>query len=139
MSRVLKRVPLDFDWPMHKIWPGYRMGICDDDCENCRKFARLIGKELGEEDCPDFKIPVPSGEGYQMWETTSEGSPISPVFKTPEELAAWLAANNASTFADRTATYEEWLTMITGTGWSMSAAIINGEMISGVEYIGRKG
>jgi hypothetical protein len=33
----------------------------------------------------------PSGDGYQLWETVSEGSPISPVFATPEELADWLA------------------------------------------------
>lgn len=28
----------------------------------------------------------PEGEGYQLWETTSEGSPISPVFETLEAL-----------------------------------------------------
>lgn len=35
----------------------------------------------------------PFGEGYQLWETFSEGSPISPVFKTPEELADWLVSS----------------------------------------------
>jgi hypothetical protein len=32
----------------------------------------------------------PTGEGWQLWETTSEGSPSSPVFTSSEELAAWL-------------------------------------------------
>lgn len=32
----------------------------------------------------------PSGTGWQLWETTSAGSPISPVFATGEELARWL-------------------------------------------------
>lgn len=32
----------------------------------------------------------PTGEGWQLWETVSEGSPISPVFATAEELAQWL-------------------------------------------------
>lgn len=32
----------------------------------------------------------PTGEGWQLWESVSEGSPISPVFGTAEELAQWL-------------------------------------------------
>lgn len=34
----------------------------------------------------------PEGEGWQLWETVSEGSPISPVFSTPEELAEWMSS-----------------------------------------------
>ena len=33
-----------------------------------------------------------------MYEDTSEGTPISPAFETPEELARWLADNGASAF-----------------------------------------
>lgn len=33
----------------------------------------------------------PVGEGWQLWETVSEGSPISPVFAMSEELAAWMS------------------------------------------------
>lgn len=33
----------------------------------------------------------PTGDGWQLWESVSEGSPISPVFATAEELAQWLA------------------------------------------------
>lgn len=57
-------------------------------------------------------IEPPKGEGYQMWETTSEGSPTSPVCKTPEELAKWLFENKASTFGPETTSYETWLSMI---------------------------
>jgi hypothetical protein len=46
---------------------------------------------------------------YQMYETTSEGTPISPVFDNIEDLAHWLADNNATTFAYDTASYEWWL------------------------------
>lgn len=53
----------------------------------------------------------PKGEGFQLWETTSEGSPVSPVYKTLDELCAW-AAENASTFADNKATAEEWKKML---------------------------
>ena len=59
---------------------------------------------------------------YQMYESTSEGTPISPVMETPEELARWLADHGASTFASFTATYEEWLPTCKG-GWAPSMVI----------------
>lgn len=34
----------------------------------------------------------PKGEGWQLWETVSEGSPISPVFPDAEGLAQWMAS-----------------------------------------------
>ncbi|WP_394831687.1 hypothetical protein LVJ94_34760 [Pendulispora rubella] len=37
--------------------------------------------------------PPPPGVGWQLWETVSEGSPISPVFATSNELVDWLCAN----------------------------------------------
>lgn len=36
-------------------------------------------------------IEPPAGDGWQLWETVSEGSPISPVFATAEELAGWMS------------------------------------------------
>jgi hypothetical protein len=52
----------------------------------------------------------PLGDGYQLWETTSEGSPISPIFKTLDDLCEW-SEKNAYTFAHYTATKEEWKNM----------------------------
>lgn len=70
---------------------------------------------------------------YQMYETTSEGTPISPVMDSPEALARWLVDNKASAFADQTASYEAWLRICNG-GYAPSAAIVDGRgMISGVE------
>jgi len=54
--------------------------------------------------------------GWQMWEEVSEGSPISPVCQSPEELARWLADNGASAGGNSTATYEQWLAMIAQGG-----------------------
>ena len=76
----------------------------------------------------------PEGDGWQMWETTSEGSPISPVFATPEDLARWLADTGASAFGSQGATYEQWLGMIVGPGCSVGSVVLaGGRMISGVE------
>jgi hypothetical protein len=81
----------------------------------------------------------PGGEGWQMWETTSKGSPMSPVFATPEELAKWLSDSGASSFGSDTATYDQWLAMI-GAGWAMSAVNMNDGrgLISGVEACQRR-
>jgi hypothetical protein len=53
----------------------------------------------------------PVGEGFQLWETTSEGSPTSPVFSTIEALCDWCAVN-ATTFGSHKATAEKWRTML---------------------------
>ena len=53
----------------------------------------------------------PAGSGYQLWETTSEGSPISPVFETLDELCKF-AAKNCSTFGQNKATVAEWREML---------------------------
>lgn len=56
---------------------------------------------------PDF--PAEQRTHFQMYENTTEGTPISPVCATPEELAHWLADNDASASGHLTATYEQWL------------------------------
>lgn len=63
----------------------------------------------------------PVGDGYQIWETVSEGSPVSPVFATPEELADWMVANDDSITRDATRT--QWLAFIRGPGWAPSLAL----------------
>jgi len=74
----------------------------------------------------------PIGDGWQMWETVSEGSPISPVFKTPEELARWLADTGASSCGTRTASYDQWLSMIR-QGWAPTMIGRGSTLVSGVE------
>lgn len=69
---------------------------------------------------------------YMMYESTSEGTPISPAFATPEELAHWLADTGASSFADFTATYEQWLAAIKA-GSAVSAVLDSTGLRSGVE------
>ncbi len=73
-----------------------------------------------------------------MYEDTSEGTPISPAFATPEELARWLADNGASSFGSMTATYEQWLATCR-RGYSVGAVYTpQTGLISGVEYEGQR-
>lgn len=87
------------------------------------KFEPLL-----EEEMPQFKNP----SHYQMYETTTEGTPISPVIEAPEALAQWLVDNEASAFAGQPASYGAWLEICRGKP-AISGVITRGEIINGVE------
>ena len=69
------------------------------------------------------------GEGWQMWETVSEGSPVSPVCRTTEELARYMELNPWSI---QKATYDQWLKMITNGGYACSMVVVDGVCYPGV-------
>lgn len=69
---------------------------------------------------------------YVMYEDTSEGTPLTPGFKTIEELARWCADHGVSAFGSMTATYEQWLATCK-KGCAPSLIIQGGKMRSGVE------
>lgn len=87
-------------------------------------------------DPADYMPDWPDAERthLQMYETTTEGTPKSPVFETPEELARWLADNNVSTFATMKTSYENWLKMIK-VGYSIGGMMTSNVTgpISGVD------
>lgn len=96
-------------------------------------YAEYDGQRPVPEDyMPDW--PESERTHWQMYENTTEGTPISPVCETPEQLARWLADNGASAFGYQTATYERWLGMIL-RGWAPSMVVENGEVKSGVEFV----
>ncbi|MDL2279851.1 hypothetical protein LJC15_04215 [Desulfovibrio sp. OttesenSCG-928-G11] len=83
----------------------------------------------------DFMPEWPEHERthLMMYETCSEGTPISPVFEKPEDLAHWLADNNASAFGNMTASYDEWLATI-NCGFAPSMVLTGGgTLMSGVQ------
>ncbi|WP_435109796.1 hypothetical protein [Nocardiopsis synnemataformans] len=78
----------------------------------------------------------PTGEGWQLWETVSEGSPISPVFPSSEGLVAWMSDPERG---------DAWLpppvaAKFVADGWAPSfvATPVTG-VVSGVEYVGMRG
>lgn len=118
MGREIKRVPLDFDAPRGVVWSGYLV--------------------------PECRREPPEGEGWQVWETVSEGSPISPVFATAEELARHLSTVGDDWTARRIAEgrmgytseslprYEDALKFVQ-SGWAPSMAIIGGRVLASYE------
>ena len=144
MGREVRRAPMGFDWPLGKVWFGYVLPsvecqLCDGvanydadtaQCLCCHGDGVLCLQIEPPGGCVE-DIGEGSSLGWQMWETTSEGSPISPVCKTPEALATWLADNGASAFGRETATRQQWLRMIQA-GWAPSMVADSNGLRSGV-------
>lgn len=85
----------------------------DSSCPHCHGEGELFLNEEIKRQHDEFQwVEPPTGEGYQMWEDTSEGSPITPVFRTAEELAEYCVRARVSWFGARTATKADWLRVI---------------------------
>ena len=65
----------------------------------------------------------PTGVGWQLWETTSEGSPVTPVFPTADDLASY-CAEHASPFADSTWTKAQWLASFTASSTETDSLMV---------------
>ena len=212
MGRQIKRVPLDFDYPLNKVWDGY-LNPHHRECPHCvdgttpararlsdivslltlsaddarrrqnhpyftminqairRRFQSVPSTDLesliqglsggdrgtlgysssdyaiekkiieaaglnpddwgicifckGDDIDPEVKeayeawvkVDPPAGDGYQLWENTTEGSPQSPVFASPILLADW-CEKNETIFAENKQSKEDWLAMINQDNFS---------------------
>lgn len=147
MGREVRRVPADWQHPKYEPWEGrqgYKPLYDGDDYQSAHDGFLEKLKEEGLQAAIDWHGSAPDENDYMprwkpeerthlmMYETTSEGTPISPAFETPEELARWLADNGASSFGRSTATYEQWLPICEG-GWAPSMVSSGGRLMSGVE------
>jgi hypothetical protein len=79
----------------------------------------------------------PTGPGFQLWETVTEGSPISRVCKTVEELARWCSLSTAFAPNEYTS-YETLLDMFNEEVGGKKGAVSAGSMLIAVEgvYVG---
>lgn len=159
MGREVRRVPADWQHPMQQDRPdryqpmhdqpyesalrewvdewqawdrGERPSYCTDTDPATKYWDYAGGPPDPDYYRPDW--PEESRTHFMMYEDTSEGTPISPAFATPEEVARWCADNGASAFGSETASYEAWLRIARG-GYACSAVIENGVLRSGVEAL----
>lgn len=145
MGREVRRVPSTWQHPMDEQRPNRYKPLHEGERyeSSAKEFMEKANAEglqaaidwCGQApDANDYMPNWPESERthYMMYEDTSEGTPISPAFATPEELARWLTDHNASSFGGMTATYEQWLHVCQG-GWAPSIVIADGKMMSGVE------
>lgn len=163
MGREVRMVPKDWQHPKDQRFTGeqsrylalyegswYADRLSDWE-EESAKWARgeypdyvddesknLTYEEWGGEkpDPADYMPNWPESERthYMMYEDTSEGTPISPAFETPEELARWLADTGASSFGNSTATYEQWLKVCKG-GWAPDLVADANGVKTGIELL----
>lgn len=143
MGREVRRVPADWEHPTYGN--GRYVPLYEDYETAYKNFMEKVEKDGLQEalewfgSAPNKNDYMPTWNEevkthYMMYETTSEGTPISPAFETPEELAQWLADTGASSFASFTATYEQWLSVAKGRS-APSMVLDNGVMKSGVEAV----
>ncbi|NUL09054.1 hypothetical protein [Streptomyces lunaelactis] len=116
-----------------------REGV-DDTCRTCQGHAstEAYPGQRAEAEAWEPTEP-PEGEGWQLWETVSEGSPISPVFANPERLAEWMASPEYVWGAHKGSglSYESALSFIKA-GWAPTGVVTPGRGFeSGVEHVGR--
>ena len=142
MGKQVKRVPANFDWPRNRPWWGYELPeVMCQCCVGIGGIVQLLTPEIllrGEirkiedrERCPtcDGKgrirpiIEIPEGTGYQLWDTAFGWRPLSPVFRSAEKLATWLAEGNAYAFGIFPLSYEKWLDFILEKNENISALI----------------
>jgi hypothetical protein len=153
MSRELRRVPMGFDWPLHKVWDGFlnpHYKVCPT-CQGefytpARKMLDravqnllwaqelrtdpqlreltgglsgraprldMFGHDSSDVWCAVKAIIKAAGLDPDVWGIcpTSEGSPVSPVFATLDDLCAW-CEDNATTFGSFKISAANWKAML---------------------------
>lgn len=77
-------------------------------CPYCHGKGLIFGTKEQEKLYEEWeKTDPPLGDGYQLWQNTSEDSPISPIFKTIEDASKW-CADNATIFGHDKMSEDEW-------------------------------
>lgn len=143
MSREVRMVPPSWQHPKDESRPDRYKPLLSGYGATLKAFEEMAltkgfneaieyygGGPMEDDYMPDF--PEGTATHYMMYESTSEGTPISPAFATPEELAHWLADNNASAFGGYGASYEGWLRVCKG-GYAPSAVMDSKGFRSGVD------
>ena len=105
-----------------------RLGVYGK-CEFCGGKGELWRTPEAEKAHAEWeREEPPTGEGWQVWETVSEGSPISPVAGGPNPIVQWLMENEHCSMAAAVAFVK--------SGWCPSAMTINGKFLTGVQSCG---
>ena len=91
--------PLGLGQASHAIFRGLtRAAGVDPESWGVCKVCKGDGMDPAARDAYEAwqSEPPPTGEGWQLWETTSEGAPISPVFATEVEFVDYLIGEGYS-------------------------------------------
>lgn len=166
MGREIRRVPANWEHPItrdsygrDRKQPMHNWDFTERFAQWLADFDRIRAGNLNdiERECyplglaewlqdeglppnPAYYRPWKAEEAtwYQVWETVSEGTPVSPAFETQEELIEYLAANGDEW--DQKRGDKPWgrqmaERFVTGPGWAPSFAMVDNRLMSGVEAV----
>lgn len=111
-----------------------RQGVASE-CDSCGGdgYKWNAGNTVSRERYENWQsYEPPEGDGWQLWETVSEGSPISPVFATAQGLAEHMAREGDPVHG-KGMTAQQWLKWITDSGWAPSMIGDAKGLLGGVE------
>ena len=100
-------------------------------CEFCEGNGSVEAWK-GQRDMAEAWTPIepPTGEGWQVWETVSEGSPISPVFADREGLIGWLMSDEYRWGTSVPLTREQAERFV-DAAWAPTMVMVDGEVKNG--------
>lgn len=108
-------------------------------CPSCKGHATIEAYEGQRADQEAWtETEPPEGDGWQLWETVSEGSHISPVFADAEGLARWLTTPAACWGAMRTPMSIEAARGFVGAGWAPSMIADDSGLHDGATFVGER-
>jgi hypothetical protein len=117
MGRVLRRVPEDWEHP--KDEQGQYIPLLDSFPYTEEEIQEGLEDGWLDASKPNYGVELMpqwserERTHIQLYETTSEGTPISPVFPVSEiDALCVYAAEHCTVFADFTATAAEWKAML---------------------------
>jgi hypothetical protein len=113
-----------------------REGVADTcaTCEGHGSIEAYVGQRAEAETWEPTEPPT--GDGWQLWETVSEGSPISPVFADAEGLAQWLTTPASCWGAMKRPMTIEQARGFVGARWAPSFIGNAGGLHEGAEFVG---
>lgn len=151
MGREIRRVPANWQHPknengyiplfdeyyldaLNKWWEGHNLWLRgehpdqqerdDGSKEDYKFYANWDGDPPSVESYRNESWTEEQATCYQIYETVSEGTPISPVFGTQEEMKKWLISEGHSKHAAERFIEQEW---------APSMVIYNGKMGQGID------
>lgn len=111
-----------------------RLGVYGH-CPECRGTGDLWDPPEAEAQAENWEpTEPPEGEGWQLWETVSEGSPITPVYSTDENLIDHMCQPNDRSRGpwDKGWPRNVAEEFVKKHGWAPSGVKVDGEIVDGV-------
>lgn len=103
--------------------------LCDECGGECEHWP---SQEIQQQAHGWERHEPPAGPGYQLWETITDGSPVSPVFERPDELAAWLSQHPEASGQKRE--FSQWMDFFAAGGWAPTLVCNSQGVMEGVDY-----